>query len=225
MKNPFFGVLSEAAKVAVAVWVVLWAEPFLESSMPSIDAGWRYLLSAIFTAVVLEVLLQIVFGWPRVDVQWGVKGEDAPIANALVARVTKRKPDSQVFSLRISAPSGGWLGYQILKLWMLIGVKLQIRIERASVVPSVENSPKVNGLPTVKSDDESKGFCIDLGRAPRRPGQWHWAEVSWRDEATPNGIEINIDYVLHHKNAILRSLLFIFVRKSSNARHFQVVGT
>lgn len=218
-----FGVLWDAAKVALAVWGVLAVEPFLEKDLPNLDEGWRYLISAIFAAIILEFLFQTVLGWPRIHVHWTVAAEDAPISE-IVARVTKRKTDSQVFSLSISTPSGGWVGYQFLKFLMLLGVTLQIRIEQASLVPSVEKSRKVGERPTVTPDDESKGFSIDLGKVPRCPGQWHWAEVNWRDETSPRGVDFNVDYILHHENAVARIILFTFVRRTTNARTFRVVG-
>ena len=223
LTNRIFGVFGNAIKVACAVWGALWVEPWVEQTFPNAATAVNYLVAAVGAAVVLEILLQIFLGWPRVKIMWTIKGEDAPISE-IVARVRSRNQNSQVFSLRISTPSGGWLGYQLLRLYMLLGVKLQIRIERASIVPTCEASSKTSDVVTVTPDDDFNGFTVDLGKAPRRPSPWHWADVRWMNESTPTGDEYNIDYVFHHKNYILKFLLNTLIWNSTNARSFRVVG-
>lgn len=223
MNNRIFGVLGDALKVAGAAWGVLWLEPWTDQAFSNLDKGWRFLISAFIAAIFVELVWQLVLGWPRMEVHWAARGEDVALTE-IRAKASKRKPDTQAFHLRISAPSKGWLGHQILRLWMCFGVTLQIRIEQASVVPSVEDSHKVDTRPTTVPDNESKGFGIELGRAPRRPGHWHWADVRWRDESSPPGVSFNVDYVLHHENAFVKFLLCTFVWRSAKARTFQVVG-
>lgn len=224
MKHRALPVLWEAAKVAVVVWVVLAIEPAVADIFPKLDVGWRYLISATATALVLEIVLQVFLGWPRIVVQWSVKAEPTPISS-IVARVNKRNRNSQVFVVRVSTPPSGWLGYLILKGWMRLGVTLQIRIDRAAAAPTVDGASRENGIPSIRPDDASRGVVVDLGRPPRRPGEWHWADVRWKAEGEPDGVELNVDYVLHHPNSFLRLLLRIFVWRTTNVRHFQLVGT
>lgn len=221
MKNRIGPVLWEAVKVAITIWVVLALDPWVENNLPSLDAGWRYLLSAIAAAIILECLLQLVLGWPRLVVEWEVKDESAPI-NSIVARGTRRKPNSQVFVLKILTPPGGWLGYQTMKILMRLKVTLQVRIDRAGVVPTVERSSMVGTVPTVTSDAASNGVSIELGTAPRRPGKWHWANVRWEIGNAQDGVDFNVDYVLHHKSRFICMLLRVLVMRSTNVRHFQV---
>ncbi|WP_285241506.1 hypothetical protein [Pseudarthrobacter sp. MEB009] len=210
-------------KVAMAAWTTLSLEPWAEQTFPMFGEPVQFLFAAIISAITLELLLQIFLGWPRIKVVWSVKGEDAPISE-VVARIRPGNAESQVYSLKVSAPSAGWLGYQILRLNALCGAQLQIRIDQASVVPTCEASSKTAGVPSVVPDDRSNGFTIDLGKAPRRPGPWHWAEVRWRDESTPVGDEFNIDYVFHHKNPFMKLYLNALIWRSKNASFFRVVG-
>ena len=198
-------------------------DPWVEENLPKLDAGWRYLFSAVVTAAVLESVLQIALGWPTVVIHWEDKDEHVPISD-IVARATKRRPDSQAFVLKISTPNGGWLGYQVMRAWMRLGVVLEIRIDRAAIVATVDGSSMTSNQPNVTPDDNSNGVVIELGRAPRRPGKWHWANVRWRVVDMSQGVKVNVDCVLHHQNAFVRFLLLIFVRRSTNVRHFQVVG-
>lgn len=158
-----------------------------------------------------------------VAMDWAVKGEDAPISE-VVARIRRNNSESQVFSLKISTPPGGWIGHWLLRFYTRCGAQLKICVEQASIVPTCELSSKIQGAPSVVPDDDSNGFIIELGRAPRRPGAWQWAEVRWRDESTPVGVEFNIDYVFQHRNRIIEFFLNALIWRSKNARCFRVVG-
>lgn len=222
LKNRFIGVLLDAVKVAIAAWAALYVEPTVSEILPNAGAPLQYLLAALFTAVVLEFALQLFFGWPRISVTWGVKGEEAPISEVL-ARIRPGSAESQVFTLKIAVPAGGWLGQLILRSAILPGTQLVVGIEQASIVPTTENSFKAGGIPTVVADDEAKGFAIELGKTPK-PGPWHWAEVRWRDESTPRDDEFNISCSFQHPKPSTQFLLNMFIRRSTNARKFRVVG-
>ena len=223
LTNRLFDVLLDALKVAAAVWGAVWMEPWVEQSLPNAGKAIQYLIAALISAFLLELCLQIVFGWPRIKITWSVKGEDAPI-NEIVARVRNSNPNSQAFSLKISTPPGGWLGYQALRLCMRFGVRLQIRIDRASIVPTCDDSSKVDDVPTIMADNSSHGFVVDLGKAPRRPDQWHSANVRWRNQSTPIGDTFNIDYLFHHDKPLVKFFLNLILRRKTNARFFRVVG-
>jgi hypothetical protein len=222
LTNRILDVIRDAVKVAFAAWGALSIEPWAGATFPTLGKPLQFLLAAVIAAAVLEFLLQIFLGWPRIRITWSIKGEDAPISE-LVARVRSANSVTQVFKLKISTPSSGWIGYQVLRLYMRLGGVLQIRIERASIIPTRESSSKSESLPTVTSDDASNGFVVNLGQAPRRPGPWHWADVRWRDEATPIGDDFNIDYVFHHERRLVKFFLNILIWKSTNARYFRVV--
>lgn len=153
LKNRFIGVLLDAVKVAVAAWAAIYVEPGVSKLLPTIGEPLQYLIAAFIAAAVLEALLQIVLGWPRIEVEWTDKTEDVPISG-IVARIRPANQESQPFALTVSTPSGGWLGYQVLRLWMRLGVRLQIRVESALVVPTCEYPSKRGGVPTVMPDDD-----------------------------------------------------------------------
>ncbi|MFP3579999.1 hypothetical protein SB659_10500 [Arthrobacter sp. SIMBA_036] len=224
MTSKIYGVLGNAFKVAIAAWGTISIDPWAEQTFPLLGKPIQFLIAAIIAAIILEFLLQVIVGWPRIRVEWRDKAEDAPITE-IVARIRQSNSESQVFSLKISAPGGGWLGHQLLKLYTRSGAQLKICIEQASIVPTCELSSKVGGAPSVMPDDSSNGFTVELGKAPRRPGPWHWAEVRWRDESTPVGDEFNIDYVFQHKNPLVKSLLNVLIWRSKNASCFRVVGS
>lgn len=223
LMNRVFGVLGDAIKVAIAAWGALWIVPWVEETFPTVGRPGGFLIAAVVAAVVLEILLQLIFGWPRIRIEWSVKGEAAPLSE-VVARIRPGNSESQVFLLKVSTPSGGWLGYQLLRRCMRGGVQLRIRIERALIVPTCELSSKTEGAIAVTPDDVFNGFNVDLGPAPRRPSLWHWAEVRWRDESTSIGDEFNIDYSFHHERPVVRLILNALVWRSTNANRFRVVG-
>ncbi|MEW1988180.1 hypothetical protein AB0365_08080 [Brevibacterium casei] len=220
--NRFTSVLVDAVKVAIAAWAAIYVEPTVSEILPTVGAPLQYLIAALFTAVVLEVALQLFFGWPRIAVVWGVKGEEAPISEVLV-RIRPGSSESQVFTLKISVPAGGWLGHLFLRSVIRPGARLVVGIEQASVVPTTENSFKTGGKPTVAPDDEANGFAVELGKTPR-PGPWHWADVRWRDESTPRDDEFNISYSFRHPKPFTQFLLNTTIRRSTNARKFRIVG-
>lgn len=223
MTNRLLGVVWDAIKVAIAAWVAISIDPWAQKTFPTLGKPLQFLIAAIIAAVVLEVAFQIFIGWPRIHISWRDTNEDVPISE-IAARIRRSNSQSQVFSLKISTPSSGWVGYQLLRLYMRRPVQLRVGIERAAVVPTRESASKVGGVPSVDSDDAAHGFTVYLGAAPRRPGPWHWADVRWRDEGTPTDDEFNIDYVLYHDKRLVRLLLNLLVRRSSNVRRFRVVG-
>lgn len=223
MKHRVTSIAREALKVAVTAWAVLSLDPWVAATFPNIGPGVRYFVSALVAATVLEALLQLVFGWPRIEVRWYDKRDEVAV-DSIVARVTKRNPSTQVFAMRVSAPPSGWLGYQVMRALMRTRPTLQVRIERAGVKPTVESASLMNGKPTVVADDESGGFRVDLGSAPRRAGEWHWADVRWRNVSMPPGMEVNVDVLLYHPNPVMRVVLAVAVWRSIRVRRFQVVG-
>lgn len=224
LRNRIAGVFGDTVKVAIAAWSAVWIEPWVEQTFPTVGTPLQYLIAALIAAATLECVLQIVLGWPRIKIVWAVKGEDVEITE-LRARVRKRNLSTQVFTLKISTPRGGWLGYQLLRAYMHLGVELRIRVERALLVPTREDGgSKSNGLPTVLPHDASNGFTVDLGPAPSKPGPWHWADVRWRNEGTPTGVDFNVYYTFHHKNHIVKHLLNCLIWRSKNASRFRIVG-
>ncbi|WP_100345974.1 hypothetical protein [Compostimonas suwonensis] len=215
--------LWDALKVAVAAWAVILLDPWLEETFPTVGDPIRFLVSAIVAALILELLVQFVFGWPTIKIAWRVKDEEAPISE-LAARIRPGNRESQVFSLKVSVPSGGLIGHHVLRRCFRSGAQLSIRVERASVVPTCEASFKTAGVPTVAPDDATNGFIVDLGQVPRRPGPWHWADVRWRDESTPMDDEFNVEYVFNHVKPLSQFLLNLFIRRSTNVRKFRVIG-
>lgn len=221
MNSRFLGVLADAAKVAVAAWAAISGEPWVEKILPEAGEPLRYLIAAIIAAVVLELLLQLVFGWPRIVIEWADKGESVPISE-VVARVRSVNSESQPFTLKVSVPRGGLIGSLLLRWWTR-RARLQIRIDGALVVPTCEYPSKRASVPTVAADDESNGFVVDLGPVPRRSGLWHHATVRWRDESTPEG-DFNIDYVFDHDKRFVGFLLNHLIWRTKNAKQFRVVG-
>ncbi|MFC0581129.1 hypothetical protein [Micrococcoides hystricis] len=221
MTSRFASVLFDAAKVAFAAWNVLWIEPWVDQ-FQSIGMPWSVLIAALIAAIALEIVVQLLFGWPTILIEWSVKDEGAPL-NELQARVRLSNPESQVFLLKISAARRGWLGHKVLRLVVDEQTELKISIERASIVPICELSSKVNDLIAIKSNDEFNGFKVLLGKPPSRPALWHWAEVRWKDEQTPKGEEFNVEYSFYNKNR-LRNWLLKLIWRSANARHFRIVG-
>lgn len=221
MTHRITSVLGEAAKVGVAVWIVLAVDPWVTKNLPELNAGWRYALSTIAAVVFMEILLQLILGWPRISIQWEAKGESAPISS-IVARATKRNSNSQVFVVKILIPPSGWVSYQALKLLMLFDVTLQIRIDRSGAVPTVEKSSLDGTAATVTPDTGSHGVVVQLGKLPRRPGKWHWADVRWEVSNAAVGVDMNVDYVLHHSNRAVRTILGFLVRRPTNVRYFNV---
>lgn len=222
LNNRFIGVLLSAVKVGIAAWAAIFVEPTVSEILPTVGAAAQYAVSALFTAFVLEVLLQLFFGWPTIAVTWIDKSEEVPISE-VAARIRPGSSESQPFRLKVSVPPGGWLSRLVLVRAIRSGVKLGISIEQAAVVPTRENSYKLNGVLTVTPDDASKGFVVDLGRPPK-PGPWHWADVRWRDESTPRDDEFNIVCSFQHANPTTQFFLNTFIRRSTNARKFRVIG-
>lgn len=225
MNKRFTWVFINTLKVGVAAWTAIWVEPWIAETLPNAGTPIHYLVAALLAALVLESAFQFFFGWPRIKIEWADKGESVPISE-VVARIRPSNSESQAFTLKVSTPPEGIIGYQVLKCCMKrSNVRLQVRIEHALIVPTCEYPSKRRSTPTVTSDDRSNGFVIDLGPVPRRPGLWHHATVRWRDESTPLGERYNIDYVFDHDSRTIKFFLNRLIWRSKNAREFRVVGS
>lgn len=217
MKDRIGGVVVEAAKVGVVVCCVLALDPWVEQAFPDLPAALRYAVTAVPEVILLEVILQIIFGWPRIDVRW-TEHDDAASVSSLVLRANRRTKVAQSVDLSVHASTSGWVGHQILRLWMRAGVMLRIMADEAPISPAVERSSKRDNVATVHPADDTHGVDVQLGPAPRRAGSWHWAEVRWNvtDFPSPDS-DFNIDYrlVVPNRPTLTWVLRFIWVRPSA----------
>ncbi|VXB74286.1 hypothetical protein [Pseudoclavibacter sp. 8L] len=195
----------------------------MSETLKAIPEPWPFLVAALMAALVLEILVQVFLGWPRLKIEWVDKADDAVLAS-IVVRITKRRPDSQVFALKITSIGGGWLGYLLLRGLMTMRVQLQVRVDRVDLVPTCESTSFCADLPTIRAEDSFHGFIVDLGRAPKRPELWHYADVRWRNISTPTREEFNVDYVFHHRCPVVKFLLNLVIWRSKAVKHLRVVG-
>lgn len=227
LTSRIFGVVAEASKVAVAAWATLWIEPWVEETIPSLPEPLSFFLAAVTAAIVLELIFQILFGWPEIRVQWTDDSESAPLSEVR-AKIRGSTSDSQALKFEVQVASGGWLAHQLMRLYTRARLTLQIRVEHALIVPTCEHSSRTGIAPiralAVTADDTTNGFAVHLGNAPRRQGIWHFGTVRWRDESTPVGSEFRIDYIIHHRQLGVKILMNILIRRTANAHVFRVVG-
>jgi hypothetical protein len=225
VSNRIGGVVIEAAKVGVIVWAVLALDPWVAQVFPDLPAGLRYGISAIPQALVLEAILQIAFGWPRIDVHWCEHGETKPLSS-LVLRANRRTKAAQSLDVDIQAATTGWIGHQLLRWWMRSGVTLRIRADEAPISPAVERSSKRGNIAAVRPADYSRGFDVELGVVPKRPGAWHWGEVRWSVIDFPNpDADFNLVYELHAPARPVLSWLLRFTWVRLDAKTIRVVRT
>lgn len=228
--NRLVSVIWQTLKTAGTVWLVLFFEPWLEKVLPGVHEGWRYLVVALVGALVIEAGDRYIFGWPVIDVRW-MEGKEYVETTTLVARISSDTKASQVFDVVVSTRQAGLLTYWLFRLFTKHGLNMQIKMERMDATPMVEDSTRerrrgsanqIRKIPTVLPDAETCGFNITLGEAPERPGTWHWAAVRWEPDAMKEEIELNIDYVLLHKNPFVR-FWAKFIWKSKNVDKIRVV--
>lgn len=226
MNSKFSEILIESLKIAGATWIVVWADPWTAKTFPTFPVSLRYLLSAVIAALVIEILMQIIFGWPHIDIRWRDEAQKSEVEiREICAHIRPSNPNSQAFELNVSSKSNGFFGRFFLKQISKNGTKIHIKIVTASVVPTRETSSKIGGNPAVEELAEHGGFSILLGDPPRRPGEWHFAKVRWRNESTQFNIGFNVDYVLENSSCKAKNFLFKLVRISSNVDQFRIVGS
>ncbi|MEG8035387.1 hypothetical protein QP157_08660 [Sphingomonas sp. LR61] len=222
LKKRLGGVAYEAAKVAVVAWGVLFFDPFIQSILPGWPEGLRYLLSALVGALMLEGILQFLFGWPRLSATWSIKDDAVLPDRELVARMSLRAKATQVMNLSISASSGGWVAHLLLRAIVGNDTTLHIRINESPLQPFVDYCSDRDGADTVQPNDSTHGFDVDLGNVPARAGQWHWAVVRWQAKVFPDDLPFNVYYVLDHENKV-RRFLMRFLWMSTNVRTLRIV--
>lgn len=222
MSQRLKAIVHETAKVAVVAWVVLIADPWLQTSLPNLGPGWRYAASALITALILECVLQFAFGWPRVNVCWVDNTTPAPVRSIYLTNY-EYKDATQTLTLRISTARCGWLGRKYLKMVLGNESTLRICVDQATIKPTVDDCSYNGKVPAFSADADSKGFNIRLGPSPKRDGNWHWGYIFWTDVRLPENTEVNIDYLIVHPKS-LNQFLLKFIRVSSNADSIQVSG-
>lgn len=220
--NPFKLATIEALKVAVVAWGVVAVDPWTSKYLPGWDPVWRYFVGALVAALVLEILLQIVLGRPGVQLHWEVKGDPITPTSQLVVKMSRTTLATQAVELRILSRDSGWVSYVLLRMVCHADVRLEVRLDQSSLRPVVERSSEPANVPSVVAVNASHGFVVDLGRAPRRSGQWHEADMRWESPHPLDNIEYNVDYVFTHDRLIVR-LLLLFWRRDSNVQSVRVI--
>lgn len=213
--------LVEAAKVAVVATASFTIEPLFEQVFPYLNQVIRFFLCAAASALLLEFVLVVLFGWPRITIVWELKDETV---RALVARFSPRKPSSQPFNFKVEATNCGWLGYKLLRLLLGKDSELRVAIDRAQLFPICEQSSQTLGRPAVLSQESIGGFGVRLGELPELPGPWHYAIVRWENRGTPSGEEFNVRYKFENPSNVRRWILNRIVRRPNNASSFQQSG-
>jgi hypothetical protein len=221
VSNRVTGVVFEAAKVGAVVWGVLAVDPWVQQTFPDLPTGWRYAISAVCQVLILEVVLQLAFGWPRIDLRWMAHGDATPL-RALVLNASRRTKVAESIDLELQVPTTGWLGHQLLRASMRWGVILRIRADEAPIDPSVERSSQRDGAAAVRPSTTTHGVDIELGPAPIRPGSWHWAEIKWTVTDFPDG-EFNIEYQLYVPDKPGLTWLLHLIRVQRSAQTIRVV--
>lgn len=224
MTDQFRGVLGDAIKIAAAAWATFWAEPWTDR-LTWLPEPLRFLLAAVVAALVLEVLLQIVGGWPKIRIEWRDPNDSVPLQE-IRANFRKSTSSSQVFKVVISAPPGGWLGHQLLRLLMRADLTLLIQVQKASITPNRESSSddERGSGKAITPDDSLCGFRVRLGAAPQYSGPWHYGEVRWRAEVALPQDQFPINYLLHHEKKFIRFAMNLVIRRSSNVNYFRAAG-
>lgn len=218
----FVATLVEAAKVGVLVWGALCVDDTVKTMFPTLPDGVRYFAAAMVGALVLELVIAIVLGVPRVQVQWFAGGDGEELQMIDIAS-TRRAMASGPYTVKVVIPYTGWLGR--IALWAFVprGSLMRIRVPNAPVKPFVENADEYDSLPTVTADDSSRGFVINLGSDRPRSGEWRWAEVRWQLTRLPEEPgKYNIDHVLDHPNLFRRLLIKLFIRKPRLVKKLRV---
>lgn len=216
------GTLVEAAKVGVLVWGVVAVDPTVAVTFPNWPDAVRYFVVAAVGALLLEGILAIVFGVPRIQVQWFAGGDGEELRDIDIA-TTRRAMASIPHTVKVSIPRTGWLGQFALWAFVPSGSVMRIRVPNAPVEPSVESSDDYDSFPTVAADDASRGFVIHLGSDRPRIGEWRWGEVRWKLTRLPEEPgKWNIDHVLDHPNWFRRVLIKVFIRKPRLVKKLRV---
>ncbi|UYQ78075.1 hypothetical protein OF385_02580 [Glutamicibacter sp. JL.03c] len=211
----------DATKLACGIWAVTSLDPWIASTAPAIPLVAKYLFSAIILAILIEIFFQLIFGRPKIVINWEQKGASTQIYS-LVARVSQTQNECKPFSLNISTTPGGWLSNKALFLLMKNSPTLRIQIKGAAIQPIVDNSSLEGEEPTVRADFDSKGVIVSLGKPPHSPGKWHWADVRWTVDEKFEGTDLNVDCFFQHEKPMVKRVLNLVIGKSTNVNLFSV---
>lgn len=218
----FLSTLVEAAKVGLVAWGVLAVDPLLETLLPTWPLLVRYLLGVLVGALVLEFVIAVFLGVPRVHVRWFVPGDPKPLSSIDIT-TTRRAKASGPFTVKVLIPPTGWLGRWSLRKLLVPELVLRIKVQTAPLRPFVDDSDEYNEFPTVLPNDETRGFDIDLGSALPRVGEWRWAEVRWDLTHVPENSEFTVEYEWHHPRTLIRGLIAALVRKPDMVETLRVI--
>jgi hypothetical protein len=205
--------LVEAIKVGLVAWGVIALDPTLAEWFPDTPSLVRYLVAVLVGALLLELLIAVVLGVPRVHVQWFSPHDPQPLEK-LDIESTRRMMTSGPLHLKVVIPPAGWIG-RGLRRWLLGSrVQLRIKLPNAPLDPFVDDSSEdADAFPMVKPNDQTCGFDIGLSTSLPRAGDWVWADVRWKLTKIPAGGVFDVQYEWHHPNTAKKWLIAVVVRK------------
>ena len=217
--------LSDSSKVAIATWAVAGIEPYLEGIIPSVPEFVRVLVAAMIAGVALEFFLQIIIGYPRINIEWLEKNDNTPLSG-LIARIRPSNRESQPFTLKVYVESGGWMSEWIVRRLISPDLKVHVEIDRLMARSMVDSSSRtsLDGNSAVLPNVAGSGFEISLGAPPNSSGIWQWAEVRWINEETPPGGEFSITCSFLHPSTSKARIANTLLPVRSSAKNFRIVG-
>jgi hypothetical protein len=218
----FSTTLAEAGKAFVTAWAVVALDPWLGEQLPRVPELLRWGLSALVCAVLLEIVLVVAVGRPRLFIHWSVYGDPADI-HQIVAKVSANHPESELFNFKLALSRRTWLGGWVLRGLLKGRTQLRVLLTQAELIPTVEGSSYEGEVPAVIADRRTKGVSTRLINPPKRPGEWRWAEVRWEATSFPESSTTNIDYELFHPSRRMRLLLKLCIGVSSNVDTVRVI--
>jgi hypothetical protein len=101
--------------------------------------------------------------------------------------------------------------------------RLAILIDTAPMTPEVKSSRLRKDAATVTANSDTHGYDIYLGDALKRPGEWHWATVTWTCDELHEDATFNIDYRWVHERWWVRVLLWLCIRRPSNVNEIRMI--
>lgn len=225
MSGQIGALLRDSSKVALATWAVSGIEPHLEDCIPQTPEFMRVLIAAVIAGLILEFILQILIGYPRINIEWTERGDHNTLSE-LAARIRPSNRESQLFTLKVSVATGGWMSEKMIKWLLFRDLEAHIEVHGIMAESMVESSSRtsLNGNSAVLPDSAGTGFKIALGNPPSSAGLWRWADVRWVDGGSLPGSEFGINYSFLHPNAKKALIANTLFSVRSKTKKFRISG-
>ncbi len=190
MNSELKDALIHSAKLATAVFAVVFLEPKATQAFPDAPLWLVLACIAIVAAVGVELLTLLVVGRPTVELVWYLEQDPLPISE-----IQANMPTSLAYKVQAMLSGGSWLTRLAVRRLVKSDAVISIRFPSSPAKVVIDKAPRdANGERMLAVPNNANGFDLELANTTLPSSMWTWAEIRF-ETATPGQNDLSVDTI------------------------------